>query len=241
MNNKLINKVILGDCLNVMVHIENNSVDMVCCDLPYQVTSRNQWDSIIPFFDLWKAYERVIKKNGAIVLTSIQPFTSFLICSNPKLFKYEWIWQKSRPTGFLNANRQPLRNHESILVFYKNQPTYNPQGIIDCNIKCNRGSADRVGTNYNQANPIYTQTKTGYPKTVQLFASEGKTQHPTQKPVKLCEYLIATYTKESDLVLDNCAGSGSTLIAAKNLNRNYIGIEKNPNYYKIIQERLKNG
>ncbi len=233
-----INNIYLGDCLSLMKEIDNKSIDLILCDLPYAVTARNEWDSIIPFDSLWKEYHRITKANSAIVLTATQPFASKLICSNINLFKYEWIWEKSKTTGFLNAKKQPLRNHEQILVFYKNQPTYNPQGIEVCNIDCNRGSPDGVGTNYNQANPIYKQTQTNYPRSVLKFKSEGKTVHPTQKPLELFEYLIKTYTNEGDLVLDNTCGSGTTCLATKNLNRNYIGIEKEKEYYDICLKRL---
>ncbi len=226
------------DCLEGMKLMDDECCHAIIADLPYQVTARNSWDSIIPFKDLWEAYTRLIKPNGAIVLTATQPFASQLVCSNLKLFKYEWIWHKSKTTGFLNAKRQPLRNHEQVLVFYKNQPTYNPQGIEICDIDCNRGSPEGVGTNYNLANPVYKQTQTNYPKSVQFFKSEGKTKHPTQKSLALMEFLIKTYTNEGDLVLDNTAGSGTTLLAARNTNRNYIGFENNEEYFKIAFERL---
>ena len=234
----MIQQVILGDCLEKMKLIDDKSIDLICCDLPYEVTARNNWDTIIPFDQLWLAYERMIKDNGAIVLTATQPFASKLVCSNLKLFKYEWIWEKSKTTGFLNAKRQPLRNHEQVLVFYKNQCTYNPQGVKSCDIDCDRGSVDGVGSNYNQANPVYKQTTTNYPRSVQKFNSEGNTVHPTQKPLELFEYLIRTYSNENDLILDNAAGSGTAGVAAKRLNRQFILIEKEPKYYGIILDRL---
>ncbi len=234
------NSIHLGDCLDIMKSIDNKSIDMILCDLPYGITARNKWDSVIPFNQLWEAYLRIIKDNGAIVLTAVQPFASILVNSNIELFKYEWIWEKTKKTGFLNAKKQPLRNHEQVLVFYKNQPIYNPQGVSNIEKLCNRGNdPDGVGSNYNSANPIYTQTQTGYPASVLKIPSEGNTVHPTQKPVKLFEYLIKTYTNENDLVLDNCMGSGTTCIAAKNLGRRYIGIEKDKSYFEICQERLK--
>lgn len=235
------NSLILGDCLSVMQNIADKSIDFILCDLPYGVTARNKWDSIIPFGELWEAYERIIKDNAAIALTATQPFASLLVNSNLDLFKYEWIWQKTKKTGFLNAKKQPLRNHEQILIFYKNQPTYNSQGIVATNKKCNRGSVDGVGSNYNQANPIYTQTQTGYPSSVLEIASEGKTIHPTQKPVALFEYLIRTYSNEGDLILDNCMGSGTSCLAAKRLNRRYIGIEKDENYFALAKKRIEDG
>lgn len=235
------NVLYLGDCLDIMQSIEDKSVDMILCDLPYGVTARNKWDCIIPFDKLWEAYERIIKDNGAIVLTATQPFASLLVNSNINLFKYEWIWEKTKKTGFLNAKKQPLRNHEQVLVFYKNQPTYNPQGISKIEKLCNRGNdPDGVGSNYNSANPIYTQTQTGYPVSVLKISSEGNTVHPTQKPIKLFEYLIKTYTNENDLILDNCVGSGTSCIAAINTNRRYIGIEKDEKYFEIAKERVCN-
>lgn len=221
-----------------MGQIADGSVDAIICDLPYAVTARNEWDTIIPFGVLWTAYERIVKPSGAIVLTATQPFASKLVCSNLRLFKYEWIWEKTKTTGFLNAKRQPLRNHEQVLVFYAKQPTYNPQGVEVCHVECDRGSEEGVGTNYNTANPRYTQTQKGYPRSVLKVASEGKTVHPTQKPLGLMDYLIRTYTNEGEVVPDNCAGSGTTLLAARNTGRKYIGIEKEPEYYAIARRRL---
>lgn len=228
-----------GDCLEIMAGFPCQSIDMVFCDLPYGVTARNQWDAVIPFAPLWAAYEHIVKENGAMVFTATQPLASALVMSKPEWFKYEWIWQKTKTTGFLNAKKQPLRNHEQVLVFYRKQPLYNPQGIEACNIQCDRGSEEGVGTNYNTANPVYTQTQTGYPRSVQQFASEGKTIHPTQKPVALIEYLIRTYTNEGETVLDNCMGSGSTGIACLNTRRNFIGIEKDANYFQIAKSRIE--
>ena len=234
----MIQQIIHNDCLIEMEKIESKSIDFILTDLPYSITARNSWDIIIPFDKLWEQYERIIKDNSAIVLTAVQPFASKLVMSNEKLFKYEWIWEKTKATGFLNAKKQPLRNHEQILVFYKSQPTYNPQGIKECLIECDRGSEEGVGTNYSKANPKYTQTQTGYPRSIQKFQSEGKTLHPTQKPLKLFEWLIKTYTNEGDLVLDSCCGSGTTCLAAKKLNRQFIGIEKEEKYFNIAKIRL---
>ncbi len=234
-----INKIHQGDCLELMKQIDDKSINMILCDLPYGVTARNKWDVIIPFDKLWQQYERIISDKGAIVLTATQPFTSQVVVSNINLFKYEWIWEKTKTLGFLNAKKQPLRNHEQILIFYKQQPIYNPQGIQLINKKCDRGSKDGVGTNYNQANPVYTQTQTNYPKSVLKISSEGKTMHPTQKPLALFEYLIKTYSNERDLILDNCIGSGTTAVACKQTNRNFIGIEKEQKYVDIANKRLQ--
>jgi site-specific DNA-methyltransferase (adenine-specific) len=228
-----------GDCLEIMKQIPAASVDMLFCDLPYGVTARNPWDAVIPFVDLWCAYTRIVKESGAMIFTATQPFASALVMSRPDLFKYEWIWEKTKTTGFLNAKKQPLRNHEQVLVFYRKQPVYNPQGVQECNIQCDRGSEEGVGTNYNTANPVYTQTQTGYPRSVQKFASEGKTIHPTQKPLPLLEYLVRTYTNEGETVLDNCMGSGTTGVACIKTNRKFIGIEKDATYFRAAKERMQ--
>ena len=235
-----INEIYQGDCLELMKQIIDNSVDMILCDLPYGVTARNKWDIIIPFDKLWKQYERIIKDGGAIVLTATQPFASQVVMSNPNLFKYEWIWEKPNGQGFLNAKKQPLRNHEQVLIFYKQQCTYNPQFTIGKPYKCKQG---KHGTNYGERGKGVNEVITindgkRYPKTVQLFNYDKSKEHPTQKPIALFEYLIKTYSNEDDLVLDNCIGSGTTAIACKNLNRNFIGIEKEQNYVDIANKRL---
>lgn len=239
-NEQFINRVIHGDCLEWLPQIEDKSIDMILCDLPYGVTKRNKWDSVIPLDLLWKEYKRIIKDNGAIVLTAIQPFASALVMSNPKMFKYEWIWQKSYITNVLNAKKQPVRNHEQILVFYKKQPTYNPQGVEEVNRMTRQGTSS---TNYGKRkeNNEYFQEKGNYPRSVLFVSSkgEGKKLHPTQKPVKLFEYLIKTYTNEGDTVLDNCLGSGTTAVACINTGRNFIGIEIEEEYCKIANERIK--
>ena len=178
-----------GDCLELMARIPDGSVDMVLCDLPYG-TTQNKWDSVIPFEPLWAHYKRICK--GAIVLTAAQPFTSSVVMSNPSEFKYAWVWNKSKVTGVLNAKKQPLRNHEDVLVFYQQQPAYNPQGVVACDkLLVDKGKSENYGA--KRAEP-YRQTQTGYPRSVLEIASEGKTVHPTQKPVALMEYLISTYT-----------------------------------------------
>jgi len=243
-------KVIQGDCLEVMKDIPNKSIDMILADLPYGTTAC-KWDTVIPFEPLWEQYKRIIKDNGAIVLTASQPFTSALVMSNIKMFKYEWVWVKNRITGFANAKKQPLRNYEDVLVFSKERTNYFPQDLIRIDKKCKNGKS--VGGESLRTSIVdsknkgslrtegkeYIQEFTGYPKQTLTDIKEDKEKlHPTQKPVALFEYLIKTYTNEGDLVLDNCAGSGTTGVACKNLNRNYILIEKEPEYIEIINKRL---
>jgi len=234
-----------GDCLEVMKSIADKSIDAIICDLPYGTTAC-KWDSILPLNELWKEYKRIIKDNGAIVLTSSQPFTSALIMSNPKMFKYEWIWQKSHPTGHLNSKKQPMRQHENICVFYKKQCTYNPQmikkGYLDKRTKS--GQVEKVDV-YNSFTKVDRQIDVtdGYPKTIQYFATPFKGgeggKHPTQKPAELMEYLIKTYTNENDTVLDNTMGSGTTGVACINTKRNFIGIEMDDKYFEIAEKRIK--
>ena len=236
-----------GDCLVEMDKIADKSVDMILCDLPYGTTAC-KWDSIIPFEPLWRQYERIIKDNGAIVLTSAQPFTSALIMSNPKLFKYEWIWQKHKGTGHLNAKRQPMSNHENILVFGKSNIKYNPQ-MTQGEAYNLRGSHNISpdGITYNGSKPLkvgyskdYDSSKR-YPLTIQKFDNHNQKKnrfHPTQKPVELMEYLIKTYTNEGETVLDNCMGSGTTGVACKKTGRHFIGIEKDKKYFEIAVSRV---
>jgi len=234
------NKVIEGDCLEVMKYIPSNSIDMVLCDLPYG-TTQNQWDSVIPLDQLWKHYERIIKNRGVIVLTGQGLFTAKLMLSNPKLFKYKIVWVKSKPTNFLNAKKQPLRKHEDILVFYKNQPIYNPQ--------MSNGEPYNKGFRKDQLTGSYGDFKTvevksdgkRYPTDLVYFKtaeSEGEVYHPTQKPVELGRYLIRTFTKEGDTVLDNTCGSGSFLVAAVLEGRKFIGIEKNQEVYLFKRHKI---
>ena len=240
-------KLILGDCLVKMKDIPDKSIDMILCDLPYGTTAC-KWDTIIPFEPLWEQYKRIIKDNGAIVLTASQPFTTKLINSNIELFKYEWIWEKSRTVGFLNAKNAPLKKHENVLVFSKgktancnkNNMIYNPQGLIEIN-KVNKSvkqSDDTVVGNRPSRNKDYIAKYTGYPTSIIKFNNENKQIHPTQKPVKLFEYLIKTYTNEDEIVLDNCMGSGSTGVACVNTNRKFIGIELDKNYFQIAIKRI---
>lgn len=226
-----------GDCLELMKDIPDNSIDMILCDLPYG-TTRNKWDSIIPLDELWKHYERIIKDNGAIVLFAQTPFDKVLGCSNLKLLKYEWIWEKSKATGHLNAKRCPMKAHENIIVFYKNLPIYNPQGLVKKEVPTIRKGKNGNGSNYGKSDKDAVQEFENYPRDILIFASEGKTVHPTQKPVALLEYLIKTYTNEGDVVLDNCMGSGSTCVACVNTGRHYIGFEKEPKYFDIACQRL---
>lgn len=236
-----------GDCLVEMSNIPDKSIDMILCDLPYGTTEHLSWDVIIPFDSLWEQYERIISDNGAIVLTACNPFTSQLIISNLKLFKYTAVWQKSKCGGAMMAPYRPLKEHEDIVVFSKGKTTangiprmrYNPQGLTDVNkIMSNSNSSSASTDRTSTKNKKYIQTKMGYPKTILKFSNESKTFHPTQKPIALLEYLIKTYTNEKDVVLDNCMGSGSTGVACVNTNRRFIGIEKEDEYFKIAETRI---
>lgn len=227
-----------GDCLEVMKQIPDKSVDMVLCDLPYGIT-QNQWDKVIPFDNLWKTYDRIIKDNGAVVLFCQMPFAAELIQSNLKCFKYVWIWYKHYTRGFLNAKKQPLRTTEQIAVFYKKQCTYNPQ-MRKGKLRQKGNSSKQRGC-YGKYKAINAVNDTYYPTDILDFVgvSNLKTQHPAQKPVPLLEYLIKTYTNEGETVLDNCMGSGSTGVACVNTNRNFIGIELDEHYFQIAKERIE--
>ena len=232
-----LNKIYNEDCLEGMKRIPDKSVDMILADLPYG-TTRNKWDSIIPLDSLWEQYNRVIKDNGAIVLTAQTPFDKVLGVSNLKCLKYEWIWQKTEATGFLNAKKMPLKNHENVLVFYKKQPTYNPQFTVGkpYSYKKDSISSDNYGDSKGTA--LIVNDGSRHPLTVQIFKKD-KGLHPTQKPVALFEYLIQTYTNEQDTVLDNVMGLGTTAIAAINTGRNFIGFEMDENYHKLANERIE--
>ena len=228
----------LGDCLERIKEIESGSVDMILTDPPYGTTAC-KWDSIIPLEPMWEQLKRIIKPNGAIVMTASQPFTSVLVTSNLKMFKYEWIWRKPKGTGHLNAKKQPMRNHESVIVFYSKQSTYNPQKTNGKPYKCAPKKEQYEG--YGKHERTVTDNKDGlrYPVTVQEFKSNMRgSVHPTQKPVTLMEYLIKTYTNESETVLDFTMGSGSTGVAAKNLNRKFIGIEMDEGYFNVAKKRI---
>lgn len=257
---KYINTVIEGDCLDVMKNFPSKSVDMILCDLPYG-TTQNKWDSVIDLKSLWKQYKRIIKDNGAIILTSQGVFTAKLILSNESWFKYKIVWIKSKSTNFLNAKKQPLRKHEDICVFYHKQPTYNPQ--MTAGESYDKGiRKDQFTGSYGDFKPRHVFSDgSRYPNDVVFYEedlldcvyfktaeSEGEVFHPTQKPVELGRYLIRTFTNPGDIVLDNACGSGSFLVAAAKEGRRYIGIEKNENallhkveaidYIKVCQNRL---
>lgn len=239
-----------GDCLELMTSIPDRSVDMIFADLPYGTTNCD-WDIRIPFDQLWQHWNRVAKENAAIVLTGQQPFTTDIVSSNRKHFRYEIIWEKTQKLGFLDANRKPLRAHENILVFYRKQPTYNPQKI-----KIDTKQLGRVRSGGNQYDgysafikPEYSWTEKGerHPHSVlkisnwngALFGNNSKaTKHPTQKPVKLLDWLIKTYTNAGDTVLDCCMGSGTTGVSCKKNNRHFIGIEKERSFYDVAVSRV---
>lgn len=243
-----------GDCLDIMRGIADKSVDCILCDPPYGTTCLH-WDKVLDFKALWSEYERIIKDDGVIVLFSIQPFTSFLVTSNPELYRYSWVWVKDTATGHLNANYKPMQITEDINVFSrgtvgslsKNPIKYHPQGVVEVNIeKRNRpNSTWRRNKGYNGTGNLlnsdkpFTQKLTGYPNNVLAFPRDKPAVHPTQKPVALLEYLVKTYTKEGDTVLDNCMGSGSTGVACVKSGRAFIGIEQDENYYTLATQRIE--
>jgi DNA modification methylase len=246
-----INKVIEGDCLKIMREFPSKSIDMILCDLPYGMT-QNHWDSVISLDELWKHYRRIIKDTGVIALTSQGLFTAKLILSNQNLFKYKITWIKSKPTNFLNAKKQPLRKHEDICIFYKKQPFYNPQ--MSMREPYNKGfRKDQLSGSYGDFKTVEVKSNgERYPADVIYFKtaeSEGPVFHPTQKPVELGRYLIKTFTREGEIVLDNACGSGSFLVSAILEGRQFIGIEKNQdvylfkkkkiNYIEICNQRIK--
>ncbi len=246
MLNKYINQIICGDCLEVMKEIPDKSVDMILCDLPYGTTAC-KWDTIIPFEPLWEQYKRLIKDKGAIVLTASQPFTTALIASNMRMFKYCWVWQKTSGAGFLNAKNAPIKMHEDICVFSlgttanksQKQMKYYPQGLVPCTRKRKQPKInDAIGTRPSRKRE-YEQQFCRYPTSILYFPNDGTMLHPTQKPVALFEYLIRTYTNEGEIVLDNCIGSGTTAVAALNTGRKFIGIEKEQRYVEIARKRLE--
>lgn len=262
-------QLLKGDCLELMSDIEDHSVDLILCDLPYGTTDRvgsqkkgNRifaWDNIIPLDQLWDHYRRLLKPQGAVVLTADQPFTSQLIMSNLEWFKYEWLWVKSKVTGFLLANSRPMKATEDILIFSPafasgaarqagTHMTYNPQGLIEKRVK-KRNSAARLGNFLHQPEHMgagnkllhdseYEQKFTNYPNEILEIPVEKKNIHPTQKPVALMDYLIRTYSNEGDLVLDNCMGSGTTGVACLNTNREFIGIEMDDKYFQMAADRI---
>lgn len=232
-----------GDTIEQMKLIPDKSINAIICDLPYG-TTKCKWDSIIPFDKLWEQYNRIINPNGAIVLFGAEPFSSLLRTSNINGYKYEWVWVKSRPIGFLNVKKMPLKNTELISIFYNNQPTYNPQGVvkinkkrINDNSKNGNNKTGLSGHNGGKMKGEYIQEYTNYPTQVLNFASE-RGLHPTQKPISLMEYLILTYSNENETILDNTFGSCTTGIACINTNRNFIGIENNMDYFNISLKRV---
>lgn len=237
-------KLMMGDCLELMADIPDGSVDMILCDLPYGTTV-NKWDSVIPFDPLWAHYRRITRPGAAIVLTAIQPFTSALVMSQPDIFKYSLVWRKTKIQHFAQAPYRFLTEHEDVLVFSdggvsKNatlRMTYNPQGTVPCAKVCKgKGHSDHRPSNRIQND--YLQTVTGYPKSILEFGSDSAGDHPTQKPVALMEYLIKTYTNPGDVVMDNCMGSGTTMVACINTDRRFVGIERDPEYFNVSQIRI---
>lgn len=223
-----------------MKNVPDKSIDLILCDLPYG-TTQNKWDTVIPFDKLWTQYNRIIKDNGAILLFSQMPFGANLIMSNPKMFRYEWIWEKEQVTGWLNAKKMPLKKHENILVFYKHLPIYNPQGLVELDKPLVIDSKNHEYDGYHDnSQKTWERKNTNYPTDMLRYGRDKvkSSLHPTQKPVALLEYLIKTYTNEGDTVLDNCMGSGSTGVACKNTNREFIGMELDEKYFKVACERL---
>ena len=221
-----------GDCLELMKTLPDASVDMVLCDLPYG-TTQNKWDAVLPFAPMWAEYKRLCK--GAIVLTATQPFTSALVSSNSRDFRYAWVWEKSSVTGHLNAHRMPMRKHEDVMVFANGNAPYFPQGLTPYQKVHKRG---HNGSNFGKSGRENFQEYTNYPRSIIQFNNDPKPVHPTQKPVALMEYLIRTYTNEGGTVLDNCMGSGTTGIACLNTGRNFIGMEKDPEHFALAQKRI---
>lgn len=239
----MINEIIQGDCLEVMKEIPDKSISMILCDLPYG-TTKNPWDKPIDLPRLWEQYERVIKDNGAIVLTAQTPFDKTLGASNLKLLRYEWIWEKTNATGQLNANHMPMKAHENVLVFYKKRPIYNPQKTKGHPRKVSKKAHrknSKLSTNYNKYEPTNYDSTERFPRSVIVFPMDKQKEalFPTQKPVALFKYLIETYTTPGDTVLDNCIGSGTTAIAAIETGRNFIGIDIEKDTVELARTRIK--
>ena len=232
-------QLFLGDCLDVMKDLPDNEIDLILCDLPYSLTVL-EWDNIIPLEPLWEQYNRIAKENAAMVFTASQPFTTILISSNIKNFRYEWIWEKPQGTNPMAAKFMPLKSHENILVFYRKKPTYNPQMWRSTPYSGFKSNTKNIGEAYGNLKSQHRDNTDGsrYPKTVLKFKQE-KGYHPTQKPVPLMEYLIKTYSNEGDLVLDNTMGSGTTGVAAIQCDRRFIGIESDSTYYDIAMKRIQ--
>ena len=236
--------MIKGDCLQAMQAIPDGSVDMILTDPPYGTTAC-KWDNVIPFEPMWEQLKRIIKPNGAIVLFGSEPFSSALRMSNIKQYKYDWVWDKVSISNPQLAKYQPLKQHENIIVFSINTHNYNPQGLVDVVKSNTKSSTVKIGydgegkLSHIKRRGDYKQEKTGYPKSIQTFNRESKPLHPTQKPVALLEYLIKTYTQENQTVLDFTMGSGSTGVACVNINRNFIGIERDDKYFEIATKRIE--
>lgn len=235
-------KLLQGDCLNLLGGVKDNSIDLVLADLPYGMTA-NKWDSVIPLAPLFEQYQRIIKPHGAVLLFGMGRFGANLIVKAPKKlpYRYDWVWEKTMPVGFLWSHHMPLRAHENVYVFYKHLPTYHPQKRYGFKNYSRLGGTTRTGSNYHNQVKLAVGSYDGsrYPIDVIKFSNGNNNNvHPTQKPVELLEYLIKTYTDEGMTVLDNTMGSGSTGVAAVNLNRNFIGMELDKDYFKIAQERI---
>lgn len=233
-----------GDCIELLKLIPDNSVDLVLTDPPYG-TTQCKWDVIIPFEKMWEEINRVTKNNGAVLIFGAEPFSSLLRCSNLKMYKYDWVWDKVKGTGFLNAKKQPMRNHEVISVFYKKQCYYNPQKTKGHTRKVSsaKSKENSIQTDVYNAHGLTSYDSTErYPRSIQVFSTDVQKSalHPNQKPVNLLEYLINTYSKENETVLDFTMGSGSTGVACVKTGRKFIGIEKDEIYYSIAQERIEN-
>lgn len=233
------NGLLWGDCLEELKLFPDNSIDMVLTDLPYGITAC-KWDTPIDLQEMWKSLNRVCKERAAMIFTGAQPFTSALGSSNIKNLKYEWIWEKPQGTNPLNSKVMPMKNHENILVFYRKAPTYTPQMVEGTPYSGYEAKGDqKIGEVYGSLKSVHKENKgTRYPKTVQKFSQERTGLHPTQKPVALFEYLIRTYTKENDIVLDLTIGSGTTAIAALESNRRFVGIELEEEYFLIADNRI---
>ena len=242
-------RLIQGDCLERMKEIPDGSVDAVITDPPYGTTAC-KWDSIIPLEPMWEQLKRIIKPNGAIVMTASQPFTTKLISSNMRMFKYCWVWNKTKAGNFTHAKNMPLKLHEDICVFssggvkhigQKDRILFNPVGVVRVDKKWSRPKKYESEHNYNRPSNTLNRkiTQEGYPSSVIKIGSEHNPPHPTQKPVALMEYLIKTYTNEGDTVLDFTMGSGTTGVACANLNRDFIGIELDPDYFKVAEKRIE--
>lgn len=233
----------LGDCLKLMPSIPDKSVDCILTDLPYEQTAQNRWDRVIPFEPMWEQYKRIAKDNAAIILFASGMFTAELMLSNKQMWRYNLIWEKTQPTGFLNAKKMPLRSHEDICVFYRKLPTYNPQKTVGHVRKVSKAEHKvncRKTTDYGEHGLATYDSSERYPRSVWLFSKDTQKSalHPTQKPLALIEELVKTYTNEGDLVLDSCMGSGTTGVACSRLNRRFIGIEQQSEYFEAAKERI---